>query len=178
MGFETHPHRDMEIISFIISGQLEHKDSMGHSRVIGPGEIQVMSAGKGVLHSEFNPSRTQKTHSLQIWVQPNKIGVEPNYDQFTYKEPSEGVVLLADSVGAEQVAKINQDMKLSLGVFEKSAHELSFNAQKHYWIQVIEGEANILDDTFKAGDALGIKEESLLSIIPLKKFKFLLFELP
>src|SRR5512146_774098 len=110
MGFGTHPHRDMEIITYVLSGALEHKDSMGNGRVIRPGEVQYMAAGTGVLHSEFNPSRTDPVHLLQIWITPDKKGAKPNYaEKSLANAPTGRLNLVASKSGRDGSISINQD---------------------------------------------------------------------
>src|SRR6185295_9673028 len=141
-GFGTHPHRDMEIITYVLSGALEHKDSMGNGRVIKPGEFQYMAAGTGVTHSEFNPSQTEPVHLLQIWIHPNRKGLTPDYaERSLAKAPAGQWHLVASEDGREESFSINQDADLFLAKLDAGntvTHTL--RPQRHAWVQIAEGE--------------------------------------
>src|SRR5262249_20277751 len=141
-GFDTHPHRDMEIITYVLSGALQHKDSMNNGRIIRPGEFQYMAAGTGVLHSEFNPSATDPVHLLQIWIVPEKKGLKPHYAEKTGAQlPGGRLNLVASKSGRDGSIAINQDSDLylaKLSAGQEVAHELG--AQRHVWVHVAEGE--------------------------------------
>jgi redox-sensitive bicupin YhaK (pirin superfamily) len=175
-GFDTHPHRDMEIMTFVMSGQLEHRDTMGNHAVIKPGEIQVMSAGTGVKHSEFNKSCSEEVHMLQIWIEPNETCLTPSYQQFEYESIDNGLSLLANSAGGKRVAKISQDVKISIGKFDQT-HELELSANKYYWLQIISGKSVVNKWEVTTGDALSFSAETILKIESAEKFEFILFEL-
>ncbi len=177
MGFETHPHKNMEIISFIIDGAMAHKDTLGSETVIKPGEIQVMSAGTGIMHSEFNPNSDQKTHSLQIWVKPNVLDVKPRYDQAKFENPTNGYSHLLSSFDGEGLVKIHQDMNLYLGHFTGESFSRELDKNKAYWIHTVKGSAAINDINALAGDSLGIELEDTLTIKNANGLEFLLFEL-
>lgn len=144
-GFGTHPHRDMEIITYILSGQLQHKDSMDNGRIITPGEVQYMAAGTGVQHSEFNPSKTEAVHLLQIWIQPDKKGAEPRYAEKSLKDASPGALnLVTSKSGRDGSIAINQDADLWLAKLEagnRVTHKLA--PDRHAWLHVAEGEVSL-----------------------------------
>jgi redox-sensitive bicupin YhaK (pirin superfamily) len=155
-GFGTHPHRDMEIITYILSGALEHKDSMGNGRVIRPGEVQYMAAGTGVQHSEFNHSQTEPAHLLQIWIMPDRKGAKPNYAEKTFASAAPGKLHLAASKsGRDGSIAINQDADLFVGKLnagDKISHD--FKPNRHGWLHVAEGEIELGDLKLKSGDAV------------------------
>jgi quercetin 2,3-dioxygenase len=179
MGFGTHPHRDMEIITYILSGQLDHKDSMGNGRVIRPGEMQYMSAGTGVKHSEFNPSKNEAVHLLQIWIQPDSIGVKPHYAEKSLANAATGVLhLVTSKTGRDGSIAIHQDADLWLGKLEpgqKVAHELA--AARHAWLHVAEGEVAVNGKELAAGDAVAIDGGAKLQLSANKPSQVLLFDL-
>jgi redox-sensitive bicupin YhaK (pirin superfamily) len=178
-GFGKHPHRDMEIITYILSGELEHKDSMGNGRVIRAGDVQYMSAGTGVLHSEFNPSKTEPVRLLQIWIQPDEQGVKPRYAEKSFKDAATGGLSLAASKsGKDGSIEIHQDAELWLGKFqagEKASHELA--KDRHAWLHVAEGEVEVNGSKLSSGDAVGITGESSLELKATKPSQVLLFDL-
>lgn len=180
-GFPTHPHRDMEIITYVLEGALEHKDSMGNGSVIRPGDIQYMSAGSGVTHSEFNHSKSELVHLLQIWIMPSELKAKPRYDQKTFvKEDKLGKLrLLASSDGREGSVAIRQDAKLFACVLtseQKLSYELA--SGRHAWLQVARGEIKLNDQTLRQGDGAAISQESTLHVVgTAKESEFLLFDL-
>jgi len=171
-GFGAHPHRDMEILSYVLQGKLAHKDSMGHVEVLGPNEIQKMSAGSGVVHSEFNGSETEPVHLFQIWIEPKSKGTTPAYEQFKFDaaEKLDRFRVLAASKSdsnskTEQVATINQDASLSVAELtpgKSLSYELG--SRRHAWLQVIRGEVKVNGTTLSAGDAVAADEERALEI--------------
>jgi redox-sensitive bicupin YhaK (pirin superfamily) len=170
MGFGTHPHRDMEILTFVISGELRHKDSMGNLGIIRPGEVQVMSAGTGIAHSEHNNRTSDRTHLLQIWVLPNQQGLTPRYDQQAVFDPSEYnfMKVIAAPFGEETGGvHLNANAKFWLGRFNKS-EEILFKPTRfqHYWIQLIKGNITVNSQSYKAGDAIAFDaaEESKINV--------------
>jgi redox-sensitive bicupin YhaK (pirin superfamily) len=179
MGFGTHPHRDMEIISYVLAGALQHKDSMGNGRVIKPGEFQYMAAGSGVEHSEFNPSKTEPLRLLQIWIKPDAKGVKPRYAERNFANAETGKLhLVASKTGRDGSMEIHQDAELLLGKFEAGQsvkHSLTTN--RHAWIHVAEGEVNINGTKLSGGDAVGVSEETVLEIAASKPSQVLLFDL-
>ena len=179
MGFGTHPHRDMEIITYVLSGALQHKDSMGNGRVIRRGEVQYMAAGTGVQHSEFNPSKDEAAHFLQIWILPERRGIKPRYaEKSLVNAPTGRFNLVASKTGREGSLAINQDADLyvaKLGVGSEAAHTLK--PTRHAWLHVAEGEVKLNDDTLKAGDAVALSDEERLQVVATKPTQVLLFDL-
>jgi redox-sensitive bicupin YhaK (pirin superfamily) len=179
-GFPTHPHRDMEIITYILSGKLEHKDSLGTGSVILPGDGQRMTAGRGIRHSEFNPSKTDTVHLLQIWILPDKQGYEPSYEQksFVEAEKQGKLRLIASKDGAEGSVKINQDAKLFASLLkpgEEVNHALQSN--RHAWLQVAKGEVELNGKNLSQGDGAAVSDENALLIKGTKESEVLLFDL-
>jgi hypothetical protein len=179
MGFGAHPHRDMEIISYVLSGAIEHKDSMGNGRVIRAGEFQYMAAGTGVQHSEFNPSKTEPLRLLQIWIQPDTKGVKPRYAEKNFANAPAGKLnLVASKSGRDGSIAIHQDADLSfakLDAGQKVAQPLAKG--RHAWIHVAEGEVSINGTKLSGGDAVGVSEENVLNISATKPSQVLLFDL-
>ncbi len=178
-GFGQHPHRDMEIISYVLAGALEHKDSMGNGRIIQPGEFQYMAAGTGVLHSEHNPSEKDPVHFLQIWIQPDKSGAKPAYGEKAYSSAAPGRLnLVASKSGRDGSIRINQDTDLWLAKFstdEALTHELRPN--RHAWIHVAEGNVELNGKLLAAGDGVAVSQESNLALAGRGKAQVLLFDL-
>lgn len=180
-GFGMHPHRDMEIITYVLSGELEHKDSMGTGSIIKPGDVQHMSAGTGVFHSEFNPSEKEPVHLLQIWIVPNKKSVKPRYAQkhFTREEKQGRLRLIASENGDDDSVEIYQDAKVFASVLDPDQsvqHELGKN--RHAWLQVALGEIDVNGVDLKAGDGVAIAEEEKLEITGKSAgAEFILFDL-
>jgi redox-sensitive bicupin YhaK (pirin superfamily) len=179
MGFGKHPHRDMEIITYILSGQLAHEDSMGNGRVITPGEFQYMSAGTGVLHSEQNPSGTEAVHLLQIWIQPDAKGATPRYAEKSMKDAASGALhLITSKTGRDESIAIHQDADLWLAKLDASqsvTHPLA--PGRHAWLHVAEGEVTLNGETLTGGDAVAVNKESALELRATKPSQFLLFDL-
>jgi len=178
-GFGTHPHRDMEIITYVLSGELEHKDSMGNGRIIRPGEVQYMAAGTGVAHSEFNPSPTEPVHFLQIWIQPNRNGVKPRYQEKSLANANAGQWnLVASGAGRDGSIAINQDADLyiaKLNSGDQLGHTLP--GGRHAWVHVAEGQVKLNGQMLKGGDAAALSNESGLSLTAHKPAQVLLFDL-
>ena len=179
MGFGTHPHRDMEIISFVLSGALEHRDSMGNGSVIHAGEFQYMAAGSGVEHSEFNPSATEATRLLQIWIRPDTKGVKPRYaEKSLATAPAGALHLVASQAGRDGSFAIHQDADLwhaRLNPGQAVTHPLA--AGRHAWLHVAEGEITVAGQTLSGGDAMGLSGEAALPIEAVKPAQVLLFDL-
>jgi len=179
MGFGTHPHRDMEIITYILSGALEHKDSMGNGRVIRAGDVQYMAAGSGVRHSEFNPSKEEAVHLLQIWIQPDETGVKPRYAEKSLRDAETGKLhLITSKSGRADSIAIHQDTELWLGRLEagqKVAHPLA--ARRHAWVHVAEGEIVLNGATLSGGDAAALSGETKLLLAANRPSQVLLFDL-
>ena len=179
-GFPTHPHRDMEIITYVLSGKLAHKDSLGTGSVILPGDGQRMTAGRGIRHSEMNPSSTESVHLLQIWILPDKPGHEPGYEQKSFPEAEKRgkLRLIASNDGADGSVKINQDAKLFVALLapgEEVTHPLA--AQHHAWLQVAKGEIELNRQKLHQGDGAAISEEKKLTIKATEDAEVLLFDL-
>lgn len=183
MGFGTHPHRDMEIITYVLSGSLQHKDSMGNGRIIQAGDVQYMAAGSGVQHSEFNPSPTEAVHLLQIWIQPDRKGVTPRYAEKPLAAATTGVLHLVASKGARDGSiAIHQDADLWLGRLEAGqtvAHSLA--PGRHVWLHVAVGTVTVDGDSLTAGDAIAISNTdstpATLSVSSTQSSQVLLFDL-
>ena len=179
-GFSTHPHRDMEIFSYVLEGALEHKDSMGNGRVLRPGEIQLMSAGTGVTHSEFNPNQDQGLHFLQIWIEPNRTGLKPSYTEWKPSAASEGhndVVVISPD-GRDGSAVIHQDAivrRLRLAANDALVHEV--RPGRGTWIQLITGELQVGDATLQAGDGASTEDAGMLQVTAKTPVEALLFHL-
>jgi quercetin 2,3-dioxygenase len=179
-GFPTHPHRDMEIITYILEGKLEHKDSLGTGSVILPGDGQRMTAGSGIRHSEFNPSATEAAHLLQIWIQPEKAGLQPSYEQKSFPEAEKRgkLRLIASCDAHDGSVKINQDAKLYVALLnpdEEVIHE--FGVGRHGWLQVARGAVELNGTKLGQGDGAAISEEQNLSIKGTEDAEVLLFDL-
>jgi len=180
-GFDFHPHRNMEIVSYIISGALEHKDNMGNSARIYPGEIQKMSAGKGVIHSEYNPLPDEETHMLQIWIEPSETGLEPSYEQKSFKEfiQDNALILLASgSKSSDSSVSIHQDVDLYRGTISAGNEIIhNFEQGRGGWLQLINGGLKINDHEMRAGDGAMIDGTEIIIIRGLIDSEFLLFDL-
>jgi redox-sensitive bicupin YhaK (pirin superfamily) len=179
-GFATHPHRDMEIITYVLEGALEHKDSMGNGSVIRPGDVQRMSAGSGVLHSEFNPSKDEPVHLLQIWILPDKLGIKPSYEQkkFDKAELNGSLRLIASPDGRDSSVTIHQDAKVYASALEygKSIN-LPDAIERHLWIQVAVGEVSLGGHNLHAGDGVALERESGLTMIGVNDAEALIFDM-
>ncbi len=180
MGFPTHPHQDMEIITYVLEGALEHKDSMGNGSVIRPGEVQRMSAGTGITHSEYNHSRTELVHFLQIWILPSKTGVTPSYQQKAFPEQEErGVLrLVASPDSREGSVTIHQDVNLYVALLE-AGEELVYRipAGRHVWLQVARGKVCVNGTELDHSDGAAISEEGQIVVAGQEKSEILLFNL-
>lgn len=180
-GFGTHGHRDMEIISYVIDGALEHKDSMGTDTVIRPGEVQRMSAGTGVRHSEYNKFSDQKTHFLQIWIMPEKEGIEPSYDQKSFNNDfgCSDFILVGSKHGRNNSITINQDVDMYVCKAQSDGEKhLKTFKHRYLWIQVIKGNVQVEGETLSTGDGAGIKDVEDLNITWSKDSEFIVFDLP
>ena len=183
-GFGTHGHRDMEIISYVISGELAHKDSMGNGSTIVRGDVQRMSAGTGVQHSEFNASNNETVHFLQIWILPNRSGHTPGYEERNFAgEKANNLLLLVSGDASDDALHINSDIQLfgsELDTGQTLTH--TFATGRHGWIQVIKGSLTVgdcsLTHTLSDGDGLGMSEVSQITMSADSECEFLLFDLP
>ena len=178
-GFGTHPHRDMEIITYVLSGALEHKDSMGNGRIIHPGEVQYMAAGTGVEHSEFNPSPAEPVHLLQIWILPDRKGLKPAYAERSFAaSPTGKFQMAASKSGRDGSIPINQDADVFVGKFktgDKISHPLK--PGRHAWLQIAEGEVELNGLPLKAGDGAAASKETSVSLTCESSAQVLLFDL-
>jgi redox-sensitive bicupin YhaK (pirin superfamily) len=179
-GFGTHPHADMEILTYIVAGALEHEDSMGNGSVIRPGDVQRMSAGTGVTHSEFNASTDEPVHLLQIWILPERRGIEPSYEEkhFAAEERRGRLCLLASRDGREESVSLHQDVDLYGTLLEKGqevAHEL--RPGRHAWVQVVAGSIDLGDTALGAGDGAAVSDESRIVLAAGAETELLLFDL-
>ena len=180
MGFGTHGHRDMEIISYVLEGELAHKDSMGNGSVIRPGDVQRMSAGTGVMHSEFNHAKDRETHLLQIWIEPKFRGTAPGYEEkrFDATDKRGRLRLIASSDGAEGSVKVNQDVKLYAGLFDGAEEaSVSLPQGRRAYLHVARGEVQANGVVLKAGDAMKAIDEKEIRISGGKDAEVLLFDL-
>lgn len=179
-GFPTHPHRDMEIITYVLKGTVEHKDSLGNVGQIRAGEIQTMHAGTGIRHSEYNPSKTEELQLFQIWIMPDVAGAQPGYTQqsFNREQKLNQLKLLVSKDGRLGSQKINQDVDLYASVLEGGKEqEFAIRAGRGAWVQLAEGELEVNGKVLKSGDGLAVQDESLLKIKAHKETEFLLFDL-
>lgn len=180
MGFGKHGHRNMEIISYVLSGELAHEDSMGNIKGIPPGDVQRMSAGSGVTHSEFNHAKDQTTHFLQIWIEPNVIDIEPSYEQRTIPviEKDGHLRLIASADGANGAVKIHADAKVYAGIFNGSqSAKMDLDPNRKAYAHLIRGTLTINDQKMAGGDALFIENESILNIVDGTDAEVLIFDL-
>ncbi len=179
-GFPTHPHRDMEIITYILEGKLEHRDSLGTGSIILPGDGQRMTAGRGIRHSEFNPSQTDPVHLLQIWILPEKHGLEPSYEQKSFPESDKRGKLrvIASRDGRERSVTINQNAQLYVSLLspgEEVTHD--FAGGRYGWLQVAKGDVEVNGAKLQQGDGAAISDEAKISIKGTHEAEVLLFDL-
>ncbi len=179
-GFGTHSHRNMEIISYVLSGELAHKDSMGNVKAIPPNDVQRMSAGSGVSHSEFNHAEGQETHFLQIWIEPDVQDIAPGYEQKTVAIQSKQgqLVLIASPAASTKAVLIHADAALYAGTFDNGQQaQLTLNAQRKAYVHLIRGSLQVNDIPLKAGDALLVENENQLSLSHGQNAEVLVFDL-
>ncbi|GGC14631.1 pirin family protein [Oxalicibacterium flavum] len=179
-GFGTHGHRDMEIISYVLEGELAHQDSMGNGSVIRPGDVQRMSAGSGVRHSEFNHSKSGQTHFLQIWIQPNVTGIPPGYEEKNFSEAEKRgrLRLIASADGSDGSVLIHQDARVHVGLFDGEEHAtLPLAAGRRAYVYVARGAVEVNGVALKAGDALKIAEVDAIDISKGSQAEVLVFDL-
>jgi len=179
-GFPEHEHDNMEIVSYVVSGALEHKDSLGTGSVIRPGDVQRMTAGSGVTHSEFNSSKSDSVHFLQIWLFPEKRGIEPSYEQknFSLAERTGRLRLVASRDGADGSLRVHQDERLFASILkpgDRVQHELA--SARHAWVQVIRGSISVNGQDLTAGDGAALSDETLLTIASKGESELLVFDL-
>lgn len=179
-GFATHGHADMEIVSYVLEGALEHKDSLGTGTVIRPGEVQRMTAGTGIQHSEYNPSRVEPVHFLQIWILPERKGLRPSYEQKAFSDADRRarLCLVASRDGRDGSLTVHQDVSLYaslLGPGERVEH--FFAPGRHSWIQLVRGEILANGQPLKAGDGAAISDEAMISLEGKGEAELLLLDL-
>ena len=178
-GFDTHPHRDMEIISYVLSGALEHRDSMGHSAVMKAGDVQRISAGTGILHSEFNHSPIEPVHFLQIWIVPDHKGAKPSYAEKSFARGASGQLqLIASKSGRSDSVSINQDADVYLAKLkagETVTHSLA--PDRHVWVQVAQGEISLNNQALRTGDGAAVSKEDSLKLSAVDQSQVILFDL-
>ncbi|MDR0534720.1 MAG: pirin family protein [Verrucomicrobiales bacterium] len=179
MGFDTHPHRDFEIISYVLNGALKHQDSMGHQAVMRAGEVQRISAGTGISHSEYNNSPSEPVHFLQIWLVPAHKGAAPDYAQQSFAAaPQNKLTLVCSPDGEGKSIRLNQDAKLFIGKLEAGKSiDYPLTTSRHAWAQLIEGDLSVNGTTLNAGDGAAVSEETALQLASGKGAHFLLFDL-
>lgn len=179
-GFATHPHRDMEIVTYVLSGALEHRDSLGNGSVIKPGEVQRMSAGTGIRHSEFNASETEPVHLLQIWILPEKDGLEPGYEQknFSVAERTGKFRLVASRTGEQGAVTVHQDMKMFAGILDGGAAvRCDIAPYSHAWVHVARGTTTLDGKTLGAGDGVAVDDKTALEFTGSDRAEILVFAL-
>ena len=179
-GFGKHSHRNMEIISYVLSGELAHQDSMGNIKAIPPGDVQRMSAGSGVTHSEFNHAEGRTTHFLQIWIEPNVQGIRPSYEQKTIPaaEKQGALRLVASPIGEQGSVVIHADAKIYAGLFDgNQTTVLILNPCRKAYVHLIRGELKVNGQKISTGDALLLEQESQIQITDAKKAEVLVFDL-
>jgi redox-sensitive bicupin YhaK (pirin superfamily) len=179
-GFGTHPHRDMEIVTYIISGAIEHKDSMGNGTVIRAGEVQRMTAGTGVQHSEFNHSPEEELHLLQIWIFPEAKNLEPGYEQklFSQEQKHNRLCLIASRDGRDGSLTIHQDVDLYASILDTGERVSIADAEgRRVFVQVVSGKLEVNGEKLAAGDGMKIQNESSVKLEALDRAEFLLFNL-
>jgi quercetin 2,3-dioxygenase len=179
-GFGTHGHRDMEIVTYVLEGAVAHKDSLGNGAEIRPGEVQRMSAGRGIMHSEFNPSATERTHLLQIWIVPDRSGGPASYEQKFYDEGQKRgkLRLVASKDGADGSVTIQQDAKMYAGLFDGDERAtLAVSADRLIYVHVARGSVSVNGAALNAGDAAKIEKETAVEISDGKQAEVLLFDL-
>jgi redox-sensitive bicupin YhaK (pirin superfamily) len=180
-GFDTHPHRDMEIVTFVLSGQLQHRDSMGNGRIIRTDEVQYMSAGSGVQHSEFNPSQDEPVHFLQIWILPERRGGEPRYADRSFAVQPTGASrlhLVASRDGRGSSFEIRQDAEIWLAKLDtgvRSAHNVA--AGRHAWIHVADGTATLNGVPLHSGDGAAVSGENAIELAATAPSRILIFDM-
>ena len=180
-GFGKHPHRDMEIITYVLDGALAHSDSLGTGSVIRPGDVQKMSAGTGIFHSEFNHSQKEPVHFLQIWIVPDRGGVAPGYQQLNFSRESKlgKLLLVASNEKREDIIHIQQDAKMYVTVLESADQKVTHTlaSRRQAWIHVARGSATVNGTTLKAGDGAAVTEESKIEISGAPDAEVILFDL-
>ena len=179
-GFSEHPHRNMEIFSYVLQGTLEHRDSLGNSAQMKAGDVQFMSAGKGVLHSEFNPSQSEALHFLQIWIVPNQLQAEPNYQQahFSPAQKRGRLQLIISPDGSDGSLQIRQQAWVYAGLFDATEQaQLAIGQQRYAYVHVVSGQIEVNGQLLQAGDAAKLRDESELLLSKGEQAEVLVFDL-
>ena len=180
-GFATHPHNNMEIVTYVLSGALEHKDSMGNGSVIYPGDVQRMSAGTGLTHSEYNHSKTEDAHFLQIWFLPKERNIKPSYEQksFADAEKQGQFKLVASNSGRDGSVSLNQDVDIYVALLGKNDNDVIYSANKDraIWVQIARGEIEMQGHQLKAGDGVAIIDEDTLRFANAKEAEVIVFDM-
>jgi redox-sensitive bicupin YhaK (pirin superfamily) len=179
-GFPRHPHRDMEILTYVLDGALEHRDSLGNGSVIRPGEIQRMSAGTGILHSEFNHSKEDPLRFLQIWIEPNRLGISPSYQQETLasRDRRGPLRLIASPDNTEGTVLLHQDARVYAGLLEDGQElEHRLGADRHTWIHVARGTARVGEHELREGDGAALHGSPTIELTGVQDAELLLFDL-
>jgi hypothetical protein len=180
-GFDTHSHKDMEIISYVIEGELEHKDSMGNQTIIRRGEVQRLSAGTGIRHSEHNHLPNATTHFLQIWILPENKGIEPGYGQKSFSNAfgCSDLILVASKLGRNGSVSLNQDVDMYVCQAQGSGEKvMKTYAHRHLWVQVIQGQVKVDGVALETGDGAGIKDVESVKLEWTQGSEFIFFDLP
>jgi redox-sensitive bicupin YhaK (pirin superfamily) len=179
-GFPTHPHRDMEIVTYVVSGAVAHRDSMGNGSTIRPGEIQRMTAGTGITHSEFNPLKDEPLHLLQIWMLPPRTGLTPSYEQLAFEEAdrADRLRLLASPEGSSGGVKLNADVRLYTATLSPGAEvSVDLARGRHAWIQVVRGVVESAGERLAAGDGAALVEPGRVALTGVEAAEVLVFDL-
>jgi quercetin 2,3-dioxygenase len=179
-GFGTHGHKDMEIISYVLSGSIGHKDNVGNAASIPPGDVQRMSAGKGILHSEFNHAPKDETHFLQIWIEPNVFGIAPGYEQKTFATPEKrgALRLVASNDGAQGSVTIHADAKMYAGLFDGPEQaQIMLNSTRKAYVHLVRGQLNVNGQLLAGGDAAKLEGESTLALRDGQDAEVIVFDL-
>jgi quercetin 2,3-dioxygenase len=180
MGFGTHPHRDMEIVTYVLSGALEHKDSMGNGEVLRPSEFQRMTAGTGITHSEFNPSKDEPVHLYQIWLLPERKGLTPSYEQKSFEQNDriDQWQLVASPDGRDGSLTIHQNAYTHLADMNRESElDFAFNEGRHGWLQVLRGSVKLEEYVLAAGDGAAISDEAVVHLESPEGAELMLFDL-
>lgn len=179
-GFGTHPHQNMEILTYVIEGALQHKDSMGHESVINAGDVQKITAGTGIMHSEFNASKAQDVHLLQIWILPDKKGLNPSYQQFTLPAPdaTEPLTPIGSPEGGKNIIQFNQDVRVYRVILKAGkGTQYKFEKGRGGWLQMVSGKLDLHGLTLVSGDGAAIENEQQIHLACQANSEFLLFDL-
>lgn len=179
-GFPLHPHRDMEILTFVLEGALEHRDDLGSRETIHAGEVQRITAGTGIMHAEYNPSSVEAVHLLQIWIHPDQKGLVPDYESRRFSAPTtgDGMRLIASANGRDGSAHIHQDASLYVGELARGGKvDYRLEGGRHAWLQVTDGALSLNGEPLAAGDGAAVSNEGLLTMSAEKDSRFILFDL-